>query len=476
MAMPGTTTTAPTGVSRSTTDYRAMTIATVLFFMWGFLTCLNDILIPRLKGIFELNYAQVMMVQFAFFSSYFVFAQPAGWLVEWRGYKQTMVIGLLVMAAGAMLFLPAASLASFGVFLTALVILAAGMTCLQVAANPYVTSLGPENTAASRLNFSQGFNSLGTTIAPLVGGALILGGTQISPSKLHSLPAALIQAYRAQQASSVRLPYLGIGLTLVALAVALALLKMPPMVTSRPTQDFRPGAFNQGDGSVDTIWRHPWLLMGAAGIFLYVGAEVSIGSFLVNYFGLPQIMSMSQQTAAKFVGFYWGGAMIGRFIGSAVLQRVSTGLVLGCAAVVAGRHFDAHPRPHRDVGHHRRRPLQLRHVPQHLHPRPVEPWPAHQQRLRPAGHVHPRRRAAAPARRPHRRQDRRAACLLHPGPLLRLYRVLRVRRPQPHDLRSRRPAHPRRPRRIDPLDPPKLRTTTSRPSSLCAPFIAVSPR
>jgi FHS family L-fucose permease-like MFS transporter len=336
MAMPGTTTTAPTGVSRSTTDYRAMTIATVLFFMWGFLTCLNDILIPRLKGIFELNYAQVMMVQFAFFSSYFVFAQPAGWLVEWRGYKQTMVIGLLVMAAGAMLFLPAASLASFGVFLTALVILAAGMTCLQVAANPYVTSLGPENTAASRLNFSQGFNSLGTTIAPLVGGALILGGTQISPSKLHSLPAALIQAYRAQQASSVRLPYLGIGLTLVALAVALALLKMPPMVTSRPTQDFRPGAFNQGDGSVDTIWRHPWLLMGAAGIFLYVGAEVSIGSFLVNYFGLPQIMSMSQQTAAKFVGFYWGGAMIGRFIGSAVLQRVSTGLVLGCAAVVAG--------------------------------------------------------------------------------------------------------------------------------------------
>jgi MFS transporter, FHS family, L-fucose permease len=239
------------------------------------------------------------------------------------------------MAAGAMLFLPAASLASFGVFLTALVILAAGMTCLQVAANPYVTSLGPENTAASRLNFSQGFNSLGTTIAPLVGGALILGGTQIEPTKLHSLSAALIQAYRAQQASSVRLPYLGIALTLIFLAVALAILKMPPMVT-HPTQDFRPGAFNEGDGSEDTIWRHPWLLMGAAGIFLYVGAEVSIGSFLVNYFGLPQIMSLSQQTAAKFVGFYWGGAMIGRFIGSAVLQRVSTGLVLGCAAVVAG--------------------------------------------------------------------------------------------------------------------------------------------
>jgi FHS family L-fucose permease-like MFS transporter len=303
--------------------------------MWGFLTCLNDILIPRLKSIFELNYAQVMMVQFAFFSSYFVFAQPAGKLVDWRGYKQTMVIGLLVMAAGAMLFLPAASLASFNIFLTALVILAAGMTCLQVAANPYVTSLGPENTAASRLNFSQGFNSLGTTIAPIIGGALILGGTQIAPEKLHSLTAALQQVYRAQQASSVRLPYLGIALTLCFLAVALALLKMPPMVT-HPTQDFRAGAFDQTKAVHDSIWHHPWLLMGAAGIFLYVGAEVSIGSFLVNYFGLPQIMNLSPQTAAKFVGFYWGGAMIGRFIGSAVLQRVSTGLVLGCAAVVAG--------------------------------------------------------------------------------------------------------------------------------------------
>jgi FHS family L-fucose permease-like MFS transporter len=335
MAIPSGVNSASIGSGRTTTDYRAMTIATVLFFMWGFLTCLNDILIPRLKGIFELDYAQVMMVQFAFFSSYFVFAQPAGWLVDWRGYKQTMVIGLLVMAAGAMLFLPAASLASFGVFLTALVILAAGMTCLQVAANPYVTSLGPENTAASRLNFSQGFNSLGTTIAPLVGGALILGGTQISPTKLHSLSAALIQTYRAQQASSVRLPYLGIALTLCFLAVALALLKMPPMIT-HPTQDFRQGAYNQAEEGHDTIWRHPWLLMAAAGIFLYVGAEVSIGSFLVNYFGLPDIMNLSQQTAAKFVGFYWGGAMVGRFIGSAVLQRVSTGLVLGSAAVVAG--------------------------------------------------------------------------------------------------------------------------------------------
>ncbi|WP_213806045.1 sugar MFS transporter [Granulicella sp. dw_53] len=319
---------------RTKTDLRAMSIATALFFMWGFLTCLNDILIPHLQNIFELNYAQAMLVQFAFFSSYFIFAWPAGKLVEWRGYKQTMVMGLVVMASGALLFLPASALASYGLFLSALVVLAAGITCLQVSANPYVTSLGPERTAASRLNFSQAFNSLGTTIAPLLGGALILGGTQISPEKLHSLSAALLQSYRAQQASSVRLPYLGIALALLALALALGLLKLPPMVTSR-TQDFRPGAYNASSNEPDSIWRHPWLLMGALGIFLYVGAEVSIGSFLVKYFGLPQIMSMTEQTAAKYVGFYWGGAMIGRFIGAAVLQRLRTGLVLGIAASVA---------------------------------------------------------------------------------------------------------------------------------------------
>ncbi len=318
---------------RSKTDIRAMSIATALFFMWGFLTCLNDILIPHLKGIFELSYAQAMLVQFAFFSSYFVFALPAGKLVEWRGYKQSMVIGLVVMALGALLFLPASTLASFGLFLTALVVLAGGITCLQVAANPYVTSLGPVATAASRLNFSQAFNSLGTTIAPILGGALILGGTQLAPEKLHSLSAAALQTYRQAQASSVRLPYLGIALALLALGLALGLLKLPPMITSQNTQDFRPGAFDET--AKDSVWRHPWLLMGALGIFLYVGAEVSIGSFLVNYLGLPQIMAMPEQTAAKYVGLYWGGAMIGRFIGAWVLQWLRTGLVLGYAAAGA---------------------------------------------------------------------------------------------------------------------------------------------
>ena len=323
-----------TSTEQHHTDYRAMSIATALFFMWGLLTSLNDILIPHLKSIFELSYAQAMLVQFAFFSSYFIFALPSGKLVEWRGYKQTMIIGLVVMALGALLFLPASSAASFGLFLSALVVLAAGITCLQVAANPYVTSLGPENTAASRLNFSQAFNSLGTTLGPVFGGILILSSTQITPQKLHSLSAAALQLYRTQQASSVRMPYLGIAVALLALAAALGLLKLPNFASNEHTQDFRPGAFDRAY-STDSIWRHRWLLLGALGIFLYVGAEVSIGSFLINYFELPSITSLTEQQAAKYVGLYWGGAMVGRFLGSWILTRVRTGLVLGCAATIA---------------------------------------------------------------------------------------------------------------------------------------------
>jgi FHS family L-fucose permease-like MFS transporter len=317
--------------SNQKTDIRAMSIATMLFFMWGFLTCLNDILIPHLKAIFDLNYAQAMMVQFCFFSSYFIFALPAGKVVEWRGYKGTMVIGLIVMAAGAFLFLPASTAASFGLFLSALVILAAGITSLQVAANPYVANLGPPETSAARLNLAQAFNSFGTFVAPFFGGALILGTTQISQDKLNSYSAAALQVYRAQQASSVRLPYLGIGLTLVLLAISFAVLKMPTMDFTR---DIRPGELDS-DAAGDSVWKHPVLLAGALGIFVYVGAEVSIGSFLVNYFGLPDISAFPERTAAKYVSLYWGGAMVGRFIGSWLLTKVRTSTVLGTAAVVA---------------------------------------------------------------------------------------------------------------------------------------------
>lgn len=311
------------------TNMKALSTATVLFFMWGFLTCLNDILIPHLKMIFDLSYAQAMLVQFAFFSSYFIFALPAGKLVDWIGYKRAMIVGLLTMAGGALLFLPAASLAAFTLFLGALVVLAAGITVLQVAANPYVANLGPQRTASSRLNLAQAFNSLGTTVAPYIGSALILGAVVEAP-KLGSVSQAVLQQFRAQQASTVRLPYLGIAGLLVILAVALAVIKLPPM--GGLTQDFRPSERGTSWGA---LLSHPQLQLGALGIFLYVGAEVSIGSLLVNYMHLPQISGFSEATAAKYVSFYWGGAMIGRFIGSAVLQKMKTSSLLAMAAATA---------------------------------------------------------------------------------------------------------------------------------------------
>lgn len=311
--------------ARTRTDYRAMSIATALFFMWGFLTCMNDILIPHLKAIFELSYAQAMLVQTAFFSSYFVFALPSGKVVEWRGYKQAMAIGLSVMALGALLFLPASAMASFGVFLTALVVLAAGITLLQVAANPYVTALGPQETASSRLNLAQAFNSLGTTLAPFFGSALILAGAPaaLSSDKMHSLSAAALQQYRMMQAGSVRLPYLGLGLALILLAIVFAMIKMPPVLNS--TSDYRPSDFHKQD----SVWHHPWLVAAAVMIFLYVGAEVTIGSLIVNYLHLPEIGNMSIATAANYIPYYWGGQLSGRLVGSWLMQRLNAAVLLG---------------------------------------------------------------------------------------------------------------------------------------------------
>jgi FHS family L-fucose permease-like MFS transporter len=319
------------------TDTRAMAVATSLFFMIGFLTCLNDIIIPHLKGIFELDYAEVLLVQFAFFTSYAVFSYPGGALVDKFGYKKTMVIGLVVMAIGAAGFIPAAKLAVFPIFLGALIILAAGMTIIQVAVNPYVTVIGPAATASSRLNLAQAFNSFGTFIAPFLGGLVILAGaTQLTPERMNSLSSVKLQAYRELQAHTVILPYLGMALVLLLLAIALASIKLQPRTSvAERTQDFRPGAFSEALSRPDSIWHHPWLLTGALGIFTYVGAEVAIGSLLVNYMGLPQIASLKQSTAANFLMVYWGGAMAGRFLGSAILQRVKTGKLLAFNAILA---------------------------------------------------------------------------------------------------------------------------------------------
>jgi FHS family L-fucose permease-like MFS transporter len=320
------------------TDTRAMTVTTALFFMVGFLTCLNDVIIPHLKSIFALNYAEALTVQFAFFTSYMVFSYPGGALVDKFGYKKTMVVGLVIMAVGAAGFIPAANLALFPVFLAALIILAAGMTVVQVSVNPYVTVIGPPKTASSRLNLAQAFNSVGTFIAPFFGAVLILRNAVPVISQKHLLRMSDVarQAYRSAQASTVRLPYIGIALVLILLAVALAALKLKPQTGMTDlTQDFRPGAFAEALSKPESIWHHPWLIAGALGIFTYVGAEVAIGSLLVNYMGLPQIGGLTESVAAKFLMVYWGGTMIGRFVGSAVLQRVRTGPILGGAGIGA---------------------------------------------------------------------------------------------------------------------------------------------
>jgi len=320
--------TAPRLVAASVTpDYsRPLAVVTTLFFMWGFLTCLNDILVPHLKSIFDLSYARVMLVQFAFFSAYFLFSIPWSKIVNTIGYQRTMVVGLLTMAFGAFLFLPAASAASYPLFLTALLILAAGITGLQVAANPYVTLLGKPETASSRLDLTQAFNSLGTTIAPKIGGLLILSAAPLAMEQIRQLAPQALQSYRVHEAASVKMPYTVIGVALVLLAVVIGTFKLPKIETA---------ATSAGQKVDDSIWKHPNLFLGALGIFAYVGAEVSIGSFLVNYFGLPEIANLSAKTAAGFVSFYWGGAMIGRFLGAPLLRRFRPGSLLALCATVA---------------------------------------------------------------------------------------------------------------------------------------------
>jgi MFS transporter, FHS family, L-fucose permease len=311
-------------------NYRAMAMVTTLFFMWGFLTALNDILVPHLKSIFDLNYTRVMLINSAFFGSYCVFAIPAAKVIERIGYKRTMVLGLVIMALGAVLFVPAANVPSFPLFLGALIVLAAGVTALQVAANPYVTVLGPARTASSRLNLTQAFNSLGTTVAPYVGGLLILAGAPMAEDQLKNLAPAALLAYRQQQAASVKIPYMGIAICLVALALAIAMFNLPKI---EATREFRP--MGEADTAASSLWKHRQLVLGVVGIFLYVGAEVAIGSFLINYFTQPDTGNLSVKAAAALVSLYWGGAMVGRFIGAGVLQKVSARTVLGIVAVVA---------------------------------------------------------------------------------------------------------------------------------------------
>ena len=293
-----------------------LTVVTALFFMWGFITCLNDILIPHLKGVFALNYTKAALIQFTFFGAYFLMSLPAGKLVSWLGYKKTMVAGLLISGLGTLLFLPAADSVSYMLFLGALFVLATGITVLQVSANPYISALGRPETASSRLNLAQAFNSLGTTLAPWLGGLLILSSV-----------AAVSEADKMADAASVKLPYLILTGILLVLAVGVALTPLPTLAAVE----------GEGgrEGTLGDAFKVPHLRLGAVGIFLYVGAEVSIGSFLINFLGDAKVAGLPEASAANYVALYWGGAMVGRFVASAILQYVAPHRLLAFNALVA---------------------------------------------------------------------------------------------------------------------------------------------
>jgi MFS transporter, FHS family, L-fucose permease len=289
---------------------------TALFFIFGFITNLNMALVPDLRSIFDLPYAWAMLAESAFFLAYFVFSSPTSKLIELIGYKQTMVVSLFIQVVGCLLFVPAAKMVSFPLFLTAVFVVGAGVTALQTSVNPYVSILGPEQSAPVRLTLAQALNSLGGTIAPLVAGAYIL----TDPGKL---------ATKAAIADTVRGPYIAIAAGLLILGLAVAFAHLPPVTQ---TQQFRPG--KAGDPILSrSIWSYRHTVLGALGIFFYVGVEVGLASIAVNYFK-QQGMS-SAQTASFLVSLYWGGALIGRLLGSWILTKVESGKLLGIFGITA---------------------------------------------------------------------------------------------------------------------------------------------
>lgn len=289
-----------------------------LFFAIGFLTCLNDIVIPHFKSIFDLDYTRATLVQFCFFAAYFIASPPSGLIVRKAGYKRAIVVGLATAGVGCIGFYPAAAVRSYPLFLGSFFVLASGFTLLQVAANPYVAVLGPEATASSRLTLTQAFNSVGTTIAPIVGSWLILPQTDLS--------ASAGEAARLAATRSVQVPYLVFAGVLLVMSVSLSVMRLPEL---RPDEGSGPAA------SGGRLWSHPPLVFGVLAIFLYVGAEVAIGSFLVSFLRDASVVGVDARTAARGMSFYWGGAMVGRFVGAGALRRWPPRYVLATVAGVA---------------------------------------------------------------------------------------------------------------------------------------------
>ena len=327
----------------------ALIFLTTLFFLWGFITVLVDSLVPRLKDVFEMSYAKTVLVQFAFFTAFFVVSVPAGAILSKIGYRKGIVLGLVVMATGCLLFYPAAAYRNFNVFLVGYFTLAGGITILQVAANPYVALLGSEEGASSRLNLSQAFNSLGTTLAPVVGALFLLSDSVKTSEEINVLSVTEKADYYAAEAATVQAPFLIIASFIVLLAIVFAFIKLPKVIQDSPK------------GGYLSLLKNKLMLMGALGIFVYVGAEVAIGSFLVNYFHDMNLavlvaenetmMNIANTIASTFnktfsnsdpksllgifIIFYWGGAMIGRFVGAYLTRIITPGKVLSFFALSA---------------------------------------------------------------------------------------------------------------------------------------------
>jgi FHS family L-fucose permease-like MFS transporter len=318
------------GASATTTTHQAQAAGGLagfvfaLFFVFGGITSLNDVLIPKLKDLFILSNAQVLLVQSAFFAAYFLISIPASAIVHRFGYMRSAVIGLLTMTAGCLLFIPAAASSLFVAFLAALFVLASGITIVQVVANPLISMLGKPETASSRLTFAQAFNSLGTTLFPYVGSILILGAlAKVDPS---TLSGAALDAFRSEESRVVVHTYIGLAVALVIVALA---------VWSQRNKLKEASAEKMNVAAAFGLLKRPRFGFGTLGIFLYVGAEVTIGSLMVLYLIQQDTLGISQEAAGKLVAYYWGGAMIGRFIGSAVLRMFSPGKVLASVAAVA---------------------------------------------------------------------------------------------------------------------------------------------
>jgi MFS family permease len=390
-----------------------LAVVTTLFFMWGFLTCLNDILVPHLKPIFDLNYTEVMLIQFAFFGAYFLFSIPSAKVVDWIGYQRSMVVGLLTMGVGAFLFVPAASVPSFPLFLVALIVLAAGITCLQVAANPYVTVLGKPETASSRLNLTQAFNSLGTFLAPFFGGLLILTAAPKTMEEIRALAPDAMQAYRLHEAATVKTPYVGLGIALVLLAIAIGSFKLPKIPHARLHLEA-----SQSDLRCDRHFRIRWrrsLHRKFSGELLQPARD-----WRFHRKGCGEFRRL-------LLGRGHGGAFHRIRAATEDEDRAPT-WHLRSVRRRPRDDFHAHLRPLRHVEHHPGRVLQLNHVPKHFHSGCSGTGPAYRRWF--GSHDHgDRRRCSHPASsRRDRRQDWYPPCLLSSRDLLSLHPVLRSER------------------------------------------------